>query len=298
MKISMMAYSLKEAFKNLWRNRLMSVASISSVTATLLILGVLFLLIININSFVDGAQTQFDEITIYLKDGQSAQNIEETGKILKSIIGVKSVEYVSREEAMLKWKEEWGDQGYLLDGLQDNPLPNSFYVTLKDLSYTEAVVGIINDFDTVEEVKFYKDLIDKVLSVSRFIRTLGLALIVVLLAISTFIITNTIKLAVNARRREINIMKYVGATNWFIRWPFLLEGTFLGLIGATLAGAILYVAYSYTYGYFTNEFYVIIASYFVPARTIMSDLVVIFGVLGAGIGALGSINAMRRHLNV
>ncbi|MCK8060568.1 MULTISPECIES: permease-like cell division protein FtsX [unclassified Fusibacter] len=298
MKFRSISFSFREAFKNLWRNRLMSVASISSVMATLLILGLIFILIININSFVEGAQDQFDEITVYLKDELSDNDIKKTGQDLSSIIGVKEVSYKSKEEALNQWREEWGDQGYLLDGLNNNPLPNGYVVTLKDIEYTDSVVEIIMDFDGVEEVKFYKDIIDKVLSVSEFIRNIGFGLILALLAISTFIITNTIKLAVNARKREINIMKYVGATNWFIRWPFLLEGTILGLIGAAISGGIIFIIYSYMYNYFTTEFYTLIASHFVPAEAVLEDLFVIFAVLGMGIGALGSMNAMRKHLNV
>lgn len=298
MKLRAIPYSIKEALKNVWRNGLMSVASISSVMATLVILGIIFVLVININSFVQGAQSQFDEITIYLSDTVTASEVKVIGDNISSIIGVKDVTYESKQQALVTWKESWGEQGYLLDGLTDNPLPNAFKVRLRELGDTENVVAIISSFKGVEEVKFYKDLIDKVLGASEFIRTMGLTLIVVLIAISTFMITNTIKLAVNARRKEINIMKYVGATNWFIRWPFLLEGTILGLIGALLAGGIVFVAYQYSYNYFTTEFYVMIASYFVPPRAVISDLLFIFVVLGCGIGALGSINAMRKHLNV
>jgi len=298
MRLRTIRYAIGEAIKNLWRNRLMSVASISSVMATLIILGIIFVLIININSFVEGAQSQFDEITIYVSDDVTPQELKSIHTSIESIIGVMEVTYESKDEALIKWRESWGDQGYLLEGLSDNPLPNAFIVRLRDLKDTESVVGIIRSFEGVEEVKFYKDLIDKVLSISEFIRTIGLALIVALIAISTFIITNTIKLAVNARRLEINIMKYVGATNWFIRWPFLLEGTILGMVGALIASGIIYLSYQYVYSYFTTQFYVLIASYFVPASSVMEDLIVIFIVLGAGIGALGSLNAMRKHLNV
>lgn len=298
MKLRTLFYSFKEAIKNLWRNGLMSIASISSVMATLVILGIIFVIVMNINSFVEGAQSQFDEITVYLKDEVVATEVPDIQGRISAIIGVREVRYESREDAMAKWRDSWGDQGYLLDGLSENPLPNAFIIRLRKLEDTESVVAILGTFPGVEEVTFYKDLIDKVLSTSQFIRTLGLALIAALIAISTFIITNTIKLAVNARRREINIMKYVGATNWFIRWPFLLEGTLLGCLGALVASGIVYLLYQYFYNYFTTQFFVLIASYFVPVEAVMSDLIFLFVVLGSGIGALGSINAMRRHLNV
>ncbi len=298
MKLRTFAYSLNEAIKNLWRNGLMSVASVSSVMATLVILGIIFVLVININSFVDGAQTQFDEITVYLNDEVAAVEISQIQSQISSIIGVKEVRYESKDDAMRNWRESWGEEGYLLEGLSENPLPNAFIIRLRKLEDTESVVKILSSYNGIEEVTFYKEIIDKVLSTSAFIRNLGFALIAALIAISTFIITNTIKLAVNARRKEINIMKYVGATNWFIRWPFLLEGTLLGCIGALIASGIVYLIYKYFYNYFTTQFFVLIASYFVPVDAIMSDLVVIFVVLGAGIGALGSLHAMKKHLNV
>lgn len=276
----------------------MSIASISSVMATLVILGIIFVIVININSFIVGAQTQFDEITVYLADDVPAMDIPGIQEQIAAIIGVKEVRYESKEAALNQWRESWGEEGYLLDGLSENPLPNAFIIHLRKLEDTESVVSILNTFKGIEDVTFYKDLIDKVISTSNFIRTLGLSLIAALIAISTFIITNTIKLAVNARRREINIMKYVGATNWFIRWPFLLEGTLLGAVGAVVAQGLVYLLYQYFYNYFTTQFFVLIASYFVPVKSVMSDLFVIFLVLGSGIGALGSINAMRKHLNV
>lgn len=298
MKFRTFFYSLKEALKNIWRNGLMSVASVSSVMATLIILGIIFVLVININSFIEGAQSQFDEITVYLNDEVPATEILVIQKQIAAIIGVKEVHYESKDQAMTNWRESWGEEGYLLEGLSENPLPNAFIIRLRKLEDTESVVNILSSFSGIEEVTFYKDIIDKVMSTSSFIKNMGFGLIAALIAISTFIITNTIKLAVNSRRREINIMKYVGATNWFIRWPFLLEGTILGCIGALLAAAVIFLMYQYSYDYFTTQFFVLIASYFVPVKAIMADLLFIFVVLGSGIGALGSMHAMRKHLNV
>jgi cell division transport system permease protein len=150
----------------------------------------------------------------------------------------------------------------------------------------------------VEEVKFYQDVVLKILEITNYIKNIGMIIIFILVAISTFIIHNTIKLAVNSRKREIGIMKYVGATSWFVRWPFLLEGTLLGVFGALVAIGILYIGYSYTYAMFTSKFYVLIAAYLVSAKTVVSDLLVIFIVIGAGIGALGSLLSMRRYLHV
>lgn len=277
---------------------MMSVASVSSVAATLVILGVVFILIININSMTESVKVQFDSAQVYLADGLTNTQIDAMQDKIENIDGVKEVAFEDRDMALKKMKTSWKENGNLLDGLETNPLPDSFVVVLKNLSYSKPVVASLEKIEGVEEVKYYQDIITKLTDVTRFIRTLGFSVIAVLIAVSTFIIANTIKLAVASRRREINIMKYVGATNWFIRWPFLVEGTILGLLGALLAMLIIFLTYQYTYEMFTSRFYVLIAAYIVPVRSVMADLLLIFSVLGAGIGALGSINAMRRFLNV
>lgn len=298
MKIKSLGYSTKEAFKNLWRNQMMSVASITSVCATLIILGIIYILIINVNNMAESVKVQFDTVLVYLSEEMSIEAIEETGQTLLNYPGVKDVQFVSKNQALEDLKNSWNENAYLLDGLESNPLPNSYVVTLDSLDVSRSVVDYATATPGVTDVKYYQDIIDKILNVTQYIRWIGLVLIAVLIGVSTFIIANTIKLAVTARRKEINIMKYVGATNWFIRWPFLLEGTLLGIIGASIAAGIIFLAYRYTYNLFTTQFYVIIAAHIVSVEAIMGDLIVLFVVLGSGIGALGSINAMRKHLNV
>jgi len=276
----------------------MSVASITSVAATLIILGVVFILIVNINSLTESVKVQFDSVQVYLTDGLGQQDINQIGQEIRDIDGVKAIAFESRDQALKNMKESWKEHADLLDGLESNPLPDSYIVVVKDLKYSQQVVDELKKIKGIEEVKYYQDIIQKLMSITRFIRLIGFSIIVILIAVSTFIITNTIKLAVNARRREITIMKFVGATNWFVRWPFLLEGTLLGIMGAAVASLIVFALYQYTYSTLTTRFYVIIAAYVVPVSKVMGDLGLLFVVLGAGIGALGSINAMRRHLNV
>jgi len=298
MKISQFSYTVRESVKNLWRNRMMSIASMSSVAATLLILGIIFILILNISSLAEGAKDQFDTVQVYLVDELDGSQVEAIGERLYQLEGVKEIYFETKQEALGKMKLEWEDNGYLLEGLEENPLPNSYIVSLYDIGYAEYVVQEIKQMSGVEEVKFYQDVVVKIIEVTNYIKNIGMVIIFTLVAISTFIIHNTIKLAVNARRREIGIMKYVGATSWFVRWPFLLEGTLLGMFGAIIAVGILYVGYSYTYSLFTSKFYVLIAAYLISAQSVVTDLFVIFLVIGAGIGALGSLLSMRRYLHV
>ncbi|MCA0384635.1 MAG: permease-like cell division protein FtsX [Firmicutes bacterium] len=291
-------FIFKESMKNLWRNRLMSVASISSVAATLMILGIIFALIININAMAQSAKDQFDSIQAYLLDTLTADEISALLESVEAIDGVQSVTYESKNDALERMKESWKDNAYLLEGLEANPLPSSLIIYLEDIYYSSSVLEQIEALSGIEEVKSYQDIVEQLLSITEAIRKTGIVVIFVLIAISTFIIHNTIKLTVNSRYREINIMKYVGATNWFIRWPFLTEGTLLGLIGAGISAAFMKFAYDYVFNLMHSDFYVLVSAYVVPPETLMKDVIFLFVVIGAGIGALGSIWSMRKYLNV
>lgn len=295
MKVS---YTLKETFRNLWRNRLMSLASITSVVATLIILGIIFILVLNINNISQGAKDQFTNIDVYLKDSTAIETIPDLKASIEKIQGVDAVEYKSKEKALEEYKEQWGEDGYLLEGFVENPLPNSFVITLTEIEFSKYVVTKLSDFDGIEEVRYDEDFVNKIITVSDYIKVIGLILIIILIAISTFIISNTIKLALNSRKTEISIMKYVGATSWFIRWPFILEGTILGLVGALLSTAIMFYAYRYTYNILTSDFYSLVAVYLVGVDKILNDSLVLFITIGSGIGALGSITSIRKHLDV
>lgn len=291
-------FTLKEALKSLWRNRLMSIASISSVSATLMILGIIFAIIININAMAQSAKDQFDSIQAYLVDDLSSEEITQIKEEIESVNGVLSVSYESKSDALERMKESWKDNAYLLEGLESNPLPSSLVIYLKDIYYSGEVLSEIKDLKGIEEIKSYQDIVEQLLSITEAVRKTGIVVIFVLIAISTFIIHNTIKLTVNSRHREINIMKYVGATNWFIRWPFLAEGTILGLIGAGISAGLMKVAYDYVFNLMHSDFYVLVSAYVIPPDSIMKDVLFLFLIIGAGIGALGSIWSMRKYLNV
>lgn len=291
-------FTLKQALKNLWRNRLMSIASISSVSATLMILGIIFALIININAMAQSAKDQFDSIQAYLYDDLSSDEITKIIEQVESVNGVQSVVYESKKDALDKMKESWKDNAYLLEGLEANPLPSSLIIYLDDIYYSATVLQDMKAIEGIEDVKSYQDIVEQLLSITEAIRKAGIIVIFVLIAISTFIIHNTIKLTVNSRYREINIMKYVGATNWFIRWPFLTEGTLLGLVGAGISAGLMKLGYDYVFGLMHSDFYVLISAYVIPPEALMDDIIFLFVVIGAGIGALGSILSMRKYLNV
>lgn len=298
MKIRTISYMLKQGLKGLWRNRVMSMASIATIASALMILGLVFMIILNINSLAESAKDQFDSVQLYLRDDLERSRIEEIGKAAEKIEGVESVDFLSKEEALLNMKEQWGEHGYLLEGLEQNPLPNSYVVKLKDISYADQVVTKLKGLHGLEEVKYYKDIVDRLLRITKIIRITGTVIIGILVVISMFVVANTIKLTVIARYREINIMKYVGATNWFIRWPFLVEGMVLGFLGALISLVVVGLGYYRVFQMVTQKLYVMISAYMILPNVIIQNLSIIFIVLGTGIGALGSIFSMRRFLKV
>lgn len=289
---------IKQGFIGLWRNRGMSIASISSVTASLLVLGVIITLVINMNNIALMGQSQFDNIQVYLEEELESEKIDSIGTELENIQGVSHVEYESQDDALEKMKESWGDQGYLLDTLENNPLPNSYIVYFQELEASQSVVQNIQGMSGVNEVRYYQDVIDNLINIADFVQVAGLFLIVILGLIAIFIISNTIKLTLNARRQEITIMKYVGATNWFIRWPFVIEGIVLGLIGALIALTVVNFGYNYVYDMVYTRFYSLFAEYIVSTEVMLQQISLMFVVLGIGVGILGSLISMRKHLKV
>lgn len=224
MMIRYVLYVLKQAFVNLWRNRTMTIASITSVTATLLILGVIFLLIVNISNLGDYASDQFDVIQVFLDDDLTIDEMRAVGDKIEAIDKVSHATFETKEQALEKMKQEWSDHSQVLTGLEErNPLPNSYIVQMDNLVYSDHIVRLMNEIEGIDEIKYYRDVIVKINSITQLIRNIGLTIIFILLFVSTFVISNTIKLAVTSRKNEIQIMKYVGATHWFIRWPFIFR---------------------------------------------------------------------------
>jgi len=288
-------YFLKEGFNNLARNRLMTIASITSVMAAMLILGLFLVIILNVNSLTNQVESQL-ELKVFLKDNISEQEVSQIGNEIKSIHGVTSVVFESKEEALQKFKQQLGDKSYLAEGLEkDNPLPQSYIIKVKDAGLMKDISNEIKQINGVDKVSYGQDVVDKLLGIIKIIRIVGLSIILILFIISIVIISNTIKLGVFARRREINIMKYIGATDWFIRWPFLIEGIALGLVGALLSVVILALIYGYMLDIINNKLMVF---KLLPLEKIAGDIIVYFSIIGAIIGALGSGLSIKRFLNV
>ena len=299
MKFRLLKNIIKQGFQGMWRNRGMGLASVSSISAVLMILGMVLIMILSINSLVIDTQSKFDEIEIFLEDDISQNSMVYIEDMVRGKEGVISIIFESKENALNKLREDWGEDAYLLDGLEDeNPLPDSYIVRLTDIKYAEEIVNEAREMEGVEKVQFHKELIDRLMLFANYIRLGGMVIIGILVAVSIFIISNTIKITVASRKREINIMKYVGATNSYIKGPFVIEGLLFGVLGAIISIFIVYFGYGYIFSIINDRLYSLFTVVLVTPTSILGDISIIFIAIGAGIGALGSLISMKRFLNV
>lgn len=299
MKFRIFKNIIKQGFQGMWRNRGMGLASVSSITAVLMILGLVIILILSLNNVALEIKTKFDEVQIYLENDLDSKEIDDIENSIKEIDGVLSVIFLSREQGLEIMKENFEEDSYLLEGLEeDNPLQNSYIIQLTDIQYADSVVEELKLVNGIEDIKYYKDIIDKLMVFANYIRIGGIIVIGILVLVSVFIISNTIKLTVTSRKREINIMKYVGATNGYIRGPFIIEGILFGLLGAVLSILLINYGYEYFFNSVNDKLYVLFTVYLVPPSLLIKDIMIIFTSIGVGIGALGSIVSLKRFLNV
>ena len=295
MKLSTSEYFIKEVYTSFKRNIWMTLASIFTVVLSLFILGFFSIVILNLNKMADTLESQV-QISVYLKDDLSQEEIDETKETLSKIEGLQDIKFTTREEAMENFKERLGDQQFLLDALDDtNPLPDSFSLTVTSPQQVKTIADTATALDSVESASYSQDIINHLFNLTHLIRLIGVALIILLTGAAIFIISNTIRLTVFARRKEIAIMKYVGATDWFIRWPFLLEGICLGFIGGGLATIFLYIVYNQV----TQEIYEAMAFFpLIPQHPFVDYISLAILVAGIIIGALGSTISLKRFLKV
>lgn len=289
-------YALSQAFTQVFRNRAMSLASIFSITAMLLILGLFFILAVNVNMMTESAKDQFDTIPVYLLSDTTEEQAQEMMDNLAKMPEVAETTYVSSEDALVEMKVRWGDNAYLLDTLPKNPFPNSIRIKLTNLEDSELVATTVSNFTGVElPIKDNKAIVQQILGITNAVQTGALVIIAFLVIISVVVVSNTVKLTVLAREREISIMKYVGATNWFIRGPFLAEGMVIGCISAVISMGIIGFAYYKLSDLLSLQ--LLRFTSLVPVEFLVQNLVWIFVALGISIGAVGSIVSMRRFLD-
>ncbi|CEH30549.1 cell division protein FtsX [Aneurinibacillus migulanus] len=297
MKTSTIARHLREGFKNLGRNGWMTFASVSAVTITLLILGVFLLLAMNIQHLVQTVEKQV-EIRVSLDvtaDQATAKKVE--GE-LRKLSDAAEVTFVPKAEGLQNLKKSFGEKGALFNGLEkENPLPDSFIVKAKTPQQTGSLAQKIQKIDGVKKVNYAEQTTKKLFAITDVVRLVIVAFIIALAFTAMFLIANTIKLTIVARRREIEIMKLVGATNGFIRWPFFVEGALMGILGALLPIAILTFGYGYLVDFVEQQ----LALYFLnllPLYPLALQVSLILLGIGAFIGVWGSLMSVRRFLRI
>ncbi|MBE6105791.1 permease-like cell division protein FtsX [Anaerovibrio lipolyticus] len=295
MNINTVEYFVREVIHSLRRNNWMSVASIGTVAVSLFIFGMFLMLVMNMNKMVDAMESQV-QIKVYLEDDFSRDDARELEVDLKKMQGVEKVTFVPKEEAMEKFKERLGDQKTLLDALDEtNPLPDSFEVMVVQPEMVKTAAENIEKFEGVDSAKYGQDVMEHLFDITRLIRIFGFALMMVLALATLFIISNTIRLTVFARRKEIAIMKYVGATDWFIRWPFVLEGIVMGFLGSLIASVVL----RFTYSGITAKIYDTLAFFpLIPEEPFLNYVTMIVVIGGMIMGAIGSTVSIKRFLKV
>ena len=289
MRLKTGEYFIQEVFHSLRRNNWMTFASIGTVAVSLFVLGVFLILVLNMNRLAGMLESQV-QISVYLEDHLTDREKRQIGYDIESLQGIDTVTYVDREEAKARLAERLGDQKYLLDALsEDNPLPDAFEVTVTTPSVVESAAEAIDSLQGVEEAKYGQDVVEHLFDITRLMRIFGFVLMGLLGGATLFIISNTIRLTVFARRKEIAIMKYVGATDWFIRWPFLLEGVVLGCIGGYIAAYAAMAAKIYS----TLAFFPLMPQY--PFMNYVTLAILLAGIV---IGAIGSVISLKRFLRV
>lgn len=294
MKGASLGYLTREGFRNIWVNRLLSLATIVVLISCLIIVGSGSLIFLNINAVLDLIEGQ-NVVMVYVNDDADDYMTQSLGVQLEAHTNVLEVEFVPREEAFQRQIEAYGDKADLLEGLSPEILPDAYKVTVKDLELFDATVAEIKGFDNVLQIRENSDLAGKLASIRNAVTYISIGIVAILFFVSLFIVSNTIRITIYNRRLEISIMKAVGATNAFIRWPFMVEGILLGLFSAILGLGIQYGVYSIASIWLGN----ILSMLGGEAVNFLDYVWVIFGIfafIGIVIGAFGSIISLNKYL--
>ncbi|MFZ3576919.1 permease-like cell division protein FtsX [Virgibacillus sp. DJP39] len=288
---------IREGVKNIFRNGWMTVASVGAVTTTLFLVGTFLALVFNLNEMVDKIEDDVEINTLIELTADEGQ-IKTLGEKIKAIDEVESVTFSSKDEQLEKFIASMGEQGESWKLFkQDNPLNHVYVIKAKQPSDTISIADKVKDFDAVQEVNYGKDVVQKLFEFNKYARTIGIALIAGLVFTAIFLISNTIKLTIMARSKEIGIMKLVGATNGFIRWPFFIEGLLLGILGSILPIAAILGGYYYLDANVSQRIKLSFVE-ILPFNPFAWQLSLIILAIGALIGVWGSVMSVRKFLKV
>lgn len=298
MRISTFFYTIKQGFANLFRNKWYTLASLATIGACLFLFGVFYAIVINFQNIVKTAE-QGVSVTVFFDEGITDTRIQEIGDLLNKRTEVSSVVYVSAEQAWDDFKDDY--LGEYADGFTENPLENSMHyeIYLSDVSMQSALVTYLENLEGIRRINQSEMTANTLTGVNSLVAFASAGIIIILFAVSLFLISNTVRMGISVRREEIGIMKYIGATDFFVRAPFVVEGILIGILGAAIPLGLVYVLYTNGVVYIADRFSVISGLLnFLPVETVFETLIPVALILGVGIGFFGSIVTVRKHLRV
>ncbi len=298
MRISTFFYTIKQGIINIFRNKWFSLASIATISACLFLFGLFFAVLMNVDSIVKTAQEGVS-VTVFFDEGISQERIEMIGEMIDKRPEVAKKRFISAEEAWETFKVEY--LGEYSDGFTENPLADSasYEIYMNDVSMQPALVTYLEGVEGIRLVNRSEVTAASLTGINALIAYVSIGIIAILFAVSIFLISNTVTIGISVRKEEINIMKYIGATDFFVRSPFVIEGMLIGIVGALIPVGIIYVIYNHVIEYIMTEFASISNLLaFVSVEKIFAQLLPISIVMGVGIGFLGSITTVRKHLKV
>lgn len=311
MKISTLFYTIRQGVANIWRNKLFSLASIATISACLFLFGLFYAVVANFQYIVKTAEEGVSVTVFFHSDRDRCESheegqvpgetrIEEIGQQIGARAEVSRVVFISDDEAWEKFGPQLMGENYK-DGFPENPLEgwDSYEIYLSDVSMQGVLVNWLESLPEVRKVNYSELTANTLSGANLLIAYVSLGIIVILLAVSIFLISNTVAIGISVRKEEINIMKYIGATDFFVRAPFVLEGMLIGLIGTCLPLALIYNMYNYALNYVMERF-PMLSSYlnFLTVDAVFDFLLPVSLIVGVGIGFLGSITTVRKHLQV
>lgn len=300
MKISTLFYIIRQGFTNIFRNKWYSLASIATISACLFLFGIFYAIVMNFQSIVKTAEEGVS-VTVFFKQGTSQERIQEIGELIENRLEVSKVVFVTADEAWEDTKQDLFQGSEYEDGFPDNPLEgfDNYQIYMNDVSLQPALVTYLKSIPEVRKVNSSEVIATTLGGVNVLIGYVSIGIIIILLAVSIFLISNTVTIGISVRKEEINIMKYIGATDFFVRVPFVLEGIWIGLIGAIFPLWMIHLLYNQVLTYILERFGMLSRLLnFLPVESIFKVLTPVSLGVGIGIGFLGSITTVRKHLHV
>ncbi len=302
MKLSTFGYTIKEGIRNVWTNKVFSIASIATMSACIFLFGIFYSVLVNFQSVVQDVESGV-AITVFFDEGTTQERIDQIGCEIASRSEVSHFSYISAEQAWEDYKLVYfeGNEELAAAFGSENPLANeaSYEIYMEDISQQQDLVTFLEGLDNIRTVRQSETVANTLTDANKLIGVISVAIIIILICVAVFLISNTVRTGITVRKEEIGIMKMIGATNYFVRAPFIVEGVLIGAIGAIIPLAILYVGYGKVITYVAEKFgFLSNMVSFVSSRSVFTILLPIGLILGIGIGYIGSRVTVHRHINV